>query len=127
MHTGTSRGGVKQMEVITGILISIITLLVGALVTRVFSDKKLEKLGGELKEEIKKATTPISDMSKSVLELDKKVLQLIERFSAQTDEMDEVKELLDKLYTRVRELETVVQIEKTKVTTIAENCKRYHG
>ena len=107
------------------ILTSVITLLLGAVVTKLFSDKKLEKLGVELKNEIKKATTPLGEMSKSVLELDKKVVQLIERFSAQNDDLDEQRKQIEELFNRVRTVETIAEVNKQKLYDITDNCKRH--
>ena len=94
--------------------------------TRISSDRKLEKLGFELKEAIKKATTPIGEIGQSVLELDKRVIQLIERLSSQNDDMDEVKKLIEEVFTRLREVETMVQLDRQKIGDLIDQCKLNH-
>jgi hypothetical protein len=55
------------VEIVVTTLASLIALLLGTLVTKVFQEKKLEKLGDEIKGELKETT-------RSIIELDNKVI-----------------------------------------------------
>ena len=90
------------------------------------SDKKLEKLIGDLKAEIRENKTPIEEMSKSVLDLDRSVVKLVEKLSAQTDDVDEVKNMLEGLFDRVRKLETHTELNGSKINDLSETCRARH-
>jgi peptidoglycan hydrolase CwlO-like protein len=114
------------VEIVTATLSSIIALLLGAFVSRVMSDKKLDKLGDELKVEIQQTKLPIEEVSKSVLELDRKVIQLIERFTGHGDDIEELKIQIEELFNRIRAVETAVQLHEQRISDVVQTCRTRH-
>jgi predicted nucleic acid-binding Zn-ribbon protein len=114
------------MEIVVSTLTALLALLLGAFVTKLFSDSKLTKLGEDLKIEIKQTKVPIEELSKSVLELDRRVVQLIERFSRNSEEIANLERLTDEIFTRLREVESTSKVHDQRIFDILEGCKRFH-
>jgi chromosome segregation ATPase len=108
------------VDVLTGALSSVIALLLGALFSKISSDKKLDRLATDLK-------GPLEDMSRSVIELDRKVVQLIEKYTSHTDDIDEIKRQIEEIFNRMREVETRIQLHSQRIDDIIEKCRGKHG
>jgi septal ring factor EnvC (AmiA/AmiB activator) len=108
------------VEIVVTTLASLIALLLGTLVTKVFQEKKLEKLGDEIKGELKETT-------RSIIELDNKVITLIERLNNQNVEIGEIHTQLEELFNRLRGTETDVKVLQQRVDSLEEGCRREHA
>jgi len=94
-------------------------LAIGALINKLFNDKKLEKLQTD-------SNTKIEKMSMSVIDLDKNIIELVGKISNQTDDIKAHAEMLEELFTRLREVEGDNKVSTSKLTDLIEACRTCH-
>lgn len=103
------------MDILIPTLTGLVTLLLGALVTKVLQEKKLEKLGSELKGELKEVT-------RSIVDLDSRLIRLIERMSSQHEELEGVHNQLEEIFNRLREAEKTITLNTQRIENAIEHC-----